>query len=236
MDERQLRRTQSELTQAMDPALLMRLARSSGFCQRMRSVFPHEVAASVIACMATQKTETIADVHRVFNGLTGHDSAYKPFHKKLSKPEFAEFMRRVVCHLLDKLVGDALRPAGCSALSQFDDILLQDGTSFAVAHALQDVFPGRRTTIRPAAVELHATLSVWSVASACQPIAAGGYMTSLEDDDAKPSMSMRNGRAWAVRVDRTRGCASSCFGTKSAASISPWSPTSTECACRPTCS
>jgi hypothetical protein len=71
-------------------------------------------------------------------------------------------MRRVVCHLLDKLVGDALRPSGRSALSQFDDILLQDGTSFAVAHALQDVFPGRHTTISPAAVELHATMSVWS--------------------------------------------------------------------------
>lgn len=162
MDERNLSRVQSELTQAMDPEALMRLARSSGFCQRMRSVFPHEVAVAVIACMATQKTETIADVLRAFNGLTGHNSAYKPFHKKLSKPEFAEFMRMVVCHLLDELVGDALRPADRSALSMFDDILLQDGTSFAIADVLRDVFPGRRTTLSPAAVELHATMSVWS--------------------------------------------------------------------------
>lgn len=162
MDARHLSRAQFALTQAMDPTALMRLARSSGFCRRMRSIFPHEVAVAVVTCMATQKTETIADVLRVFNALTGHNSAYKPFHKKLSKPEFPDFMRMVVGHLLDKLVGDALRPAGHSSLSLFDDILLQDGTSFAIADVLRDVFPGRRTTLSPAAVELHATMSVWS--------------------------------------------------------------------------
>ena len=162
MDERNLARAQRELTAALEPEALMRLARSSGFCERMRTVFPHEVAVALIASMATQKTETIADVLRVFNTLTGHDSAYKPFHKKLSKPSFAEYMRLVVGHLLNKLVTRALGPQEHSALSLFDDILLQDGSSFAISNALQDVFPGRRRPLNPAAVELHATMSVWS--------------------------------------------------------------------------
>ena len=37
--------------------------------------------------------------------------------------------------------------------------MIQDGSSFAVKRALQDVFPGRFTTKGPAAVELHATYS-----------------------------------------------------------------------------
>jgi hypothetical protein len=146
----------------LDPAAIMSLARSSGFCQRMRSVSPHEVVVALVAAMATRTTETIADVVRVFNTVTEHRIAYKPFHNKLAKPQFPEFMRLVVCHLLDELVVEALRPVRRSALSMFDDILLQDGTSFGVHAALQDVFPGRYTTQAPAAVELHATMSLWS--------------------------------------------------------------------------
>jgi hypothetical protein len=120
------------------------------------------LVVAVIAAVATQSTESIADVQRTFNALTGRTLAYKPFHKKLAKPGFAEFMRLIVSHLLDELVTDALRPMHHSALSLFDDILLQDGSSFAIHAALADVLPGRRTTISPAAVELHATMSLWS--------------------------------------------------------------------------
>jgi len=56
---------------------------------------------AVIAPMATQSTETIADVQRTFNALTGRTLAYKPFHKKLAKPTVAEFIRMLVGHLLD---------------------------------------------------------------------------------------------------------------------------------------
>ena len=138
MDEQYLIKVQSALARALDPATLMRLARSSGFCQRMRSVSPHEVVVALVAAMATRTTETIADVVRVFNTVTEHRMAYKPFHNKLAKSQFPEFMRLVVCHLLDELVGEALRPTSRSALSMFDDILLQDGTSFAIADKLQD--------------------------------------------------------------------------------------------------
>ncbi len=73
----------------------------------------------------------------------------------VAKPGFAELMRMIVGHLLDELVTDALRPMHHSALRLFDDILLQDGSSFAIHAAFAGVFPGRRTTISPAAVELH---------------------------------------------------------------------------------
>ncbi|MGZ9275453.1 MAG: IS4 family transposase, partial [Nitrospira sp.] len=162
VDKAQLSKIGAALARALDADTMMRMARTSGFCQRMRSVTPRELVVSVIAAMATQSTETIADVQRTFNALTGRKLAYKPFHKKLAKPGFAELMRMIVSHLLDELVTDALRPMHHSALSLFDDILLQDGSSFAIHAALAGVFPGRRTTISPAAVELHAMMSLWS--------------------------------------------------------------------------
>jgi hypothetical protein len=162
MDKAQLSKIGAALARAMDPATMMRLARASGFCQRMRSVSPQQLVVAVIAAMATQSTETIADVQRTFNALTGRTMAYKPFHKKLAKPAFPELMRTIVAHLLDELVSEALRPMHHSALTLFDDILLHDGSSFAVHDALAKVFPGRHTTRNPAAVELHATMSLWS--------------------------------------------------------------------------
>lgn len=162
MDRAQLSKIGAALARALDADTIMRMARTSGFCQRMRTVTPQELVVAVIAAMATQNTETIADIQRTFNALTGRSLAYKPFHNKLAKPSFAELMRMIVGHLLDELVMEALRPMHHSALTLFDDILLHDGSSFAIHNALANVFPGRRTTISPAAVELHATMSLWS--------------------------------------------------------------------------
>jgi len=185
VNERDFSRVQSALLRAMEPSTIMRLARQSGFCQRMRSVSPHEVVVALIAAMATRSTETIADVVRIFNTLTDHRIAYKPFHNKLAKPQFPEFMRLVVSHLLEQLVSESLRPRRRSALAMFDDVLLQDGTSFGLHDALQDVFPGRYTTQAPAAVELHATMSLWcdqaiSIAIAADTEGERAYLPSPE--------------------------------------------------------
>ena len=52
-----------------------------------------------------------------------------------------------------------LEPRAGSPLARFDDIVIHDGSSFALKASLRGVFPGRFTTVDPAAVELHATLS-----------------------------------------------------------------------------
>ena len=39
-------------------------------------------------------------------------------------------------------------------------IVIQDGSSFAIKDALKEVFPGRFKKVKPAAVELHATLDL----------------------------------------------------------------------------
>jgi hypothetical protein len=51
---------------------------------------------------------------------------------------------------------------GHTAVSKFKDIVIQDGSSFALKKKLRNVFPGRFTTTEPAAVEVHATYSGFS--------------------------------------------------------------------------
>jgi hypothetical protein len=46
------------------------------------------------------------------------------------------------------------------AFSEFNRLVIQDGSSFALHDALADVFPGRFNAVKPAAVELHCTLDV----------------------------------------------------------------------------
>jgi hypothetical protein len=46
------------------------------------------------------------------------------------------------------------------AFSEFNRIIIQDGSSFAVHDALYHVFPGRFNTVKPAAVELHCTMDL----------------------------------------------------------------------------
>ena len=70
-------------------------------------------------------------------------------------------MRQISRVILRNLSANILRPAANGKLAHFQDVVVQDGSSFAVHDALAHTFGGRFTTIRPAAVELHAFLSVF---------------------------------------------------------------------------
>jgi hypothetical protein len=57
-------------------------------------------------------------------------------------------------------VSTELRPGEDSLFSRFEDVVIHDGTSFALHDSLVADFPGRFTTVSPAAVELHTTMSL----------------------------------------------------------------------------
>jgi hypothetical protein len=65
----------------------------------------------------------------------------------------------MLARLLEQLRLQTLRPEGNRAVARFTDIVIQDGSSFAIKPTLAGAFPGRFTTIEPAAVEVHATYS-----------------------------------------------------------------------------
>ena len=161
MNETELSRIHKKMKQAFDEETINGLGYTTGFLKRKRKLTSFSLATTLICLLATQKVESLADLQRGFVALTGEDIEYKPFHNQLAKDSFPELMRFVLCHLLDRLVLRVLEPMPSSPLQRFTDILLQDGSSLAVNDKLHEEYPGRFTTISPAAVELHATMSVY---------------------------------------------------------------------------
>jgi hypothetical protein len=136
-----------------------RLGRETGQSQRLRTVTPHRLFLSMIAALASGKVESLADLLREFNFQNDVTVAYKAFYNRLARPGFARFMQQMFKRLVAQLSVRMLEPEGHAAVSRFADIVIQDGSSFALKDALQDVFSGRFTTKEPAAVEVHVTYS-----------------------------------------------------------------------------
>ncbi|WP_028117154.1 IS4 family transposase [Ferrimonas senticii] len=108
------------------------------------------------------KVDAIADLHRAFNGIQmdlAASVAYKPFHNQLRKTEFARFMEAVVAQAI-RVFSNQLSAELPSKLKQFNQVLLQDGSSFAIHPDLAEIFPNRFKGKSPAAVECHMTMSL----------------------------------------------------------------------------
>jgi Transposase DDE domain len=138
------------------------LGRATGQSERLRTVTPHRLFLAVVAALASATVESLADLLREFNHQNDVTVAYKAFYNRLARPGFAEFMKQMFARLVARLGMRILEPEGLTAVARFKDIVIQDGSSFAVKKTLKGVFPGRFTTIEPAAVELHATYSGFS--------------------------------------------------------------------------
>lgn len=144
----------------IDEERLNEIGKRVGFCERLREVTPYRLAISALSTLSCTTTETLADLHRGFSALFGGRVAYKPFHNQLRKEEFPVFMRQVACELIGKLAVKVLRVKSGAPFSEFSEIVIQDGSSFAVKDSLSRVFPGRFTAVSPAAVEVHVSMNL----------------------------------------------------------------------------
>lgn len=135
------------------------LGRDSGAWKRLRTITPTKLLRCLLIAMAGNDTETIADLCREFNDENHTTVAYKAFYMRLARPGFVDFMKSVVKRLLGFAKERVLAPKAGSLIERFRDIVIQDGSSFAVKNSLASVFPGRFHTREPAAVEIHATYS-----------------------------------------------------------------------------
>jgi hypothetical protein len=158
----QLIRMRGALARALSTDDVNELGRRTGQSKRLRTITPHRLFLSTVAGLAGGQVESLADLLREFNHQNDVTVAYKAFYNRLARPGFAKFMRQMFDRLLARLCMHTLAPEGHAAVSRFKDIVIQDGSSFALKNKLRDVFPGRFTTIEPAAGELHATYSGFS--------------------------------------------------------------------------
>lgn len=156
------------ITQFLNPQNINHQGKLSGFVQRLRDISPFHLVCCLIAAMSKNNCSSIASLHRQFNGmqLSAADSvAYKPFHNQLRKPEFVHFIKTVTQQAIVRFLSErnAFIPL---KLQRFKQIVLHDGTSFAVHKGLSEHFPGRFHQRNPAAVECHLSLSLFD----CQPL------------------------------------------------------------------
>jgi len=136
------------------------LGREVRFCHRERLITPYRLALALLGSCATMRVASLADIQRCFNALFGTRVAYKPFHNQLAKWRFGDFMRELVSLILEQWTVRVLRAEAGGAFSEYERIVIQDGSSFALKEALQEDYPGRFKTKGPAAVELHVTMSL----------------------------------------------------------------------------
>lgn len=162
MHDQELTTVSDQLKDAMGRGMLRQLGEDSGFIIRERAITADRFVSSLIKSLASHKVESIADLVRDFNH--DHELAvhYKPYYEKLDTPCFPRLMKSVLEAMLSSMCLPVLAPLRNGPLACFKDILIQDGTSFALHQGLSGAFRGRFTTISPAAVELHCTMSLFS--------------------------------------------------------------------------
>ena len=158
----QLIRMRRALARALSTDDVNEIGRQTGQSERLRTITPHRLFLSLVAGLAGGQVESLADLLREFNHHNDVTVAYKAFYNRLARPGFTEFMQQMFGRLIDRLTVQTLAPAEKTAVARFKDIVIQDGSSFALKKQLRDVFPGRFTTSEPAAIEIHATYSGFS--------------------------------------------------------------------------
>src|SRR6195256_5749280 len=160
MDHGQLSMVVDKFQWVFSESLLNACGKNVKFCRRQRIITPFRLGLALTATCASQRVETIADLHCGFNALWGTTITYKAFYNQVAKPRFADFARTMTSRLIGDMTLKVLGFTKGRAFAEFRHIVLQDGSSLAIHDGLREVFPGRFKAVKPAAVELHTTMDV----------------------------------------------------------------------------
>ncbi len=131
----------TKITEVLNEFNINGIGQRCGFCVRKRVVRPYELVMTLVTAMGDKNIGCISDLHRYFTGLTFTDVQYKPFHNQLSKPTFNPLIQRIVEMALHRWQQQTLGTD--KDLSEFKQVVLQDGSSFAIHYALKDAFKSR---------------------------------------------------------------------------------------------
>jgi hypothetical protein len=160
MDHGQLSMVADKFQWVFSEPLLNACGTKEKFCRRQRIITPFRLGLALTAICASQRIETLADFHRGFHAFWGTTITYKAFYNQVAKPRFADFARTMTSRLIGDMTLKVLGFPKGRAFAEFRQIVLQDGSSFAIHDGLREVFPGRFKVVKPAAVELHTTMDL----------------------------------------------------------------------------
>ena len=151
--------TAKRLIKTVGEAEVDRLARKCGLLRRKRDITPMRLVTACLSTLGVGEARWLADIVRTFNKFNDKPVQYKPFHNQMAKEAFPKFLKLLVQRAITNLAMPILASLPKHKLTQFRDILLHDGCSFALKDALATEWPGRFTKLTPAAVELHVTMN-----------------------------------------------------------------------------
>ena len=139
------------------------MAEQLKFTIRQRNINPLDFILSLIAALGGDGNSTTqADLHRKFNELTGLNVTYRSWASQAKKDALPSLILWLWVQCLEIFSRKVMAFDESSPFSEFEHILIQDGSSQAVYDALKDAFPGRFSKVSPAAVELHTTMDLLS--------------------------------------------------------------------------
>src|SRR5712692_12106780 len=103
MDHRQLSMVADKFQWVFSESLLNACGTDAKFCRRMRTITPFRLGLALTATCASQRVETLADVHRGFHAVCDTTMTYKAFYNQLAKPHCAAVMRMTASRLIGDL-------------------------------------------------------------------------------------------------------------------------------------
>lgn len=189
MREHELTEIQKRLKSVLGPRVLQDLGKTSEFIKRRRTITSERFVGSLLKSLGARRVESIADLLRDFNYDHGESVCYKPYYNKLDGAGFPRLMRSIADGVLRTLCCPVLRAIKRGPFARFRDILIQDGSSFALHDALTPDFPGRFTTVSPAAVEIQMTMSLYQDSAIFTEVTAD---SECERHYLPPPEAMRN--------------------------------------------
>ena len=147
------------------------MGKELGFTKRKRDVCGFNMVNTLIASAGDGNIQSLTDMSREFNSLTGNSLDPKPFHNQLKKPELEKLLRKTTEKALTKWVR-CFYQFNPMYQKFFSRVLLHDGSTLSLHEGLKDKFPGRFTKTSPAAVELHVSMNLMTNSVAGIDIAA----------------------------------------------------------------
>ena len=160
MDRRQLPIMANQFQSVFDPATRHDQGDQLEFCQRQRLITPLRFGLSVVASMAAQQVQSLADVPRGFHAFWGLEVRDNAFDHQRAQPRCREFLRTSLCDIIGQLTLKVLGVHEGAAWSACDQMVMQDGSACAIHDARRQVCPGRFSAVQPAAVALPCTMDV----------------------------------------------------------------------------
>ena len=131
---------ESQLKEVLGLGVLRKCGQESGFTIRERQITTARFATSLLKSLGSRRVESVADLVRDFNFDHGTAVHYKPYYNRLDTPCFPRLMKMLFESLLRELALPALKAEQGGKLALFRDVIIQDGSSFAVHEGLATAF------------------------------------------------------------------------------------------------